>query len=99
MSTRPFDYRQQGFRPLVLEPTCPHLRHKMMYCDERQSTPGLVDDTSDTRVFFCIKSMDQFGPDGQPVRPRSCQGGRSCYGGSPASPGEQGLGTTDLTVS
>ncbi len=104
MSARAFspkvlDQQGNGFRPLQLEPTCPQLRHKMMYCDERQNTPGLVDDTSDTRIFFCIQSMDQFGPDGRPVAPKACQYGRGCYCGSSPSAGEQELRTTDLTVS
>ena len=64
-----------------LQVACEHLRHKMMYVDARQSTPGLVDDSSDTRVFFCIKTHDQLGPDDQPVNPTACAPSRECYCG------------------
>jgi len=65
--------------PLQLLPTCLRLRHKMMYCDERQDIPGLVDSTSDTRVYFCTKSQDSLGPDGIAVHPTDCQSGRGCF--------------------
>jgi hypothetical protein len=64
---------------LKLEVACQHLRHKMMYVDERQATPGLVDDSSDTRVFFCVKTQDALGPDGEPVSPDDCRDARGCY--------------------
>lgn len=66
-------------RPLQLRPCCLHLRHKMMYCDERQNIPGLVDSESDTRVYFCIKSQESLGPDGGDVHPKACTRARSCY--------------------
>jgi len=65
--------------PVKLELACEHLRHKMMYCDQRQQTPGLVDDSSDTRVFFCIKTFDSLGPDDSPAEPKACQAARGCY--------------------
>ncbi len=65
--------------PLELKPCCQHLRHKMMYVDDRQSIRGLVDDRSDTRVYFCIKSQDALGPDGEPAHPSDCTASRSCY--------------------
>lgn len=55
------------------------LRHKMMYLDSRQKTPGLVDDSSDTRVFFCTKTHEVLGPDLEPVSPDACQPSRGCY--------------------
>ncbi len=66
-------------RPVKLETSCLHLRHKLMYVDERQATPGMVDDSSDTRVFFCVLSQDPLGPDGQPVGPEDCIPARGCY--------------------
>jgi hypothetical protein len=66
-------------QPLKLQQTCLHLRHKLMYVDERQSIPGVVDDSSDTRVFFCMKSQDAIGPDHEPVAPTVCTKGRSCF--------------------
>lgn len=65
--------------PLSLKTTCLNLRHKLMYVDERQSTPGMVDDSSDTRVFFCTKTCDSLGPDAEPVGPRDCTASRTCY--------------------
>lgn len=65
--------------PLNLRPCCLNLRHKLMYCDPRQATPGEVDDTSDTRVFLCSLSHEVLGPDGKPVGPKACQSGRACY--------------------
>ena len=66
-------------RPLDLRPACLKLRHKMMYCDERQQTPGQVDVSSDTTVFFCARTHDALGPDAEPVGPTECAPGRACY--------------------
>lgn len=70
-------------RPLALKPACVHLRHKMMYVDPRQATPGLVDDGSDTRVFLCLRTHEVLGPDDRPVGPGDCATGRACYEGTP----------------
>ncbi len=73
----PFD------RPLNLRPCCLSLRHKMMYVDPRQMTPGMVDDGSDTRVFLCMKSQNAIGPDDGPVSASACSSeGRGCFDGS-----------------
>jgi hypothetical protein len=75
------------FRPVRLRVSCLHLRHKLMYCDERHATPGMVDDSSDTRVFWCVKTQENRGPDGGAVRPAECHAGRSCYcHGGPSEP-------------
>jgi hypothetical protein len=66
-------------RPVTLQTSCLHLRHKLMYVDERQETPGLVDDTSDTRIFFCVKTQESIGPDAGPVSPTDCTSNRSCH--------------------
>lgn len=68
--------------PLTLKTTCLNLRHKLMYVDARQASPGMVDDQSDTRVFFCIRTCDSLGPDSEPVGPRECTESRGCYCGS-----------------
>lgn len=68
-----------ALRPIHLKIACMNLRHKDMYVDERQSVPGLVDDSSDTRVFFCTCTQDSLGPDGAPVSARACKNGRPCY--------------------
>jgi hypothetical protein len=66
-------------RPVTLKPACIHLRHKMMYVDVRQATPGLVDDASDTTVYFCTRTQDALGPDHEPVGPADCSRARSCF--------------------
>lgn len=71
--------------PLKLKPCCLNLRHKLMYCDERQATPGLVDDQSDTRVFLCVLTQEVLGPDGKPVSPVDCCTSRACHC-APAQP-------------
>ena len=65
--------------PIQLETCCVHLRHKMMFCDPRQATPGTVDDRSDTRVYLCVLTQEGLGPDGLAVHPRGCGTGRSCH--------------------
>lgn len=62
-----------------LQTACSHLRHKLMYIDDRQSTPGLVDASSSTRIFFCVKSQDSIALDGNPVSPSDCTPDRPCY--------------------
>jgi len=82
MSRETADIRDgdQDVRPVVLNDCCVHLRHKMMYCDARQMTPGRVDDSSDTRVFYCVKTMQALGPDGETVSPKECaSGNRACF--------------------
>jgi hypothetical protein len=64
---------------IKLKPTCLHLRHKMMYVDAREQTPGLVDDRSDTRIYFCVKSQESLGPDGESVSPKQCTNSRNCF--------------------
>lgn len=67
------------FKPVKLKVCCDHLRHKMMYVDEREAVRGLVDDSSDTRVYFCIRSQESLGPDGKSVGPTECSPDRPCY--------------------
>ncbi len=77
------------FRPVELKVSCMNIRHKLMYCDERHSTPGLVDDNSSTRVYFCVKTHEVLGPDDKPVHPAECKAGRGCYcHGAPHEPSE-----------
>ena len=67
-----------------LQVSCVNIRHKLMYVDEAQAAPGMVDDTSDTRIFFCIRTHDSLGPDNESVSPKLCHPGRGCYCGAPA---------------
>jgi hypothetical protein len=66
-------------RPVQLRVACMSLRHKMMYVDERHAPRGMVDDSSDTRIYWCTKTQDALGPDGQPVSPSDCAQSRQCY--------------------
>ncbi len=43
--------------PPNLKVACVHLRHKLMYCDDRHATPGLVDDSSGTRTFYRVQTQ------------------------------------------
>lgn len=65
--------------PVHLKIACLKLRHKLMYADARQAAPGLVDDSSDTRIFHCLSTHDSIGPDNEPVSPAECSPDRSCY--------------------
>ena len=74
------------FRPVEPRVSCAHIRHKLMYCDSRHDVPGMVDDSSSTRVFFCSKSQEVLGPDGVAVHPTDCVPGRRCYCGGVTGP-------------
>ncbi len=65
--------------PLNLKIACIHLRHKLMHCDDRHATPGLVDDSSDTRTFYCVHTQAALGPDDESVSPDECTPSRTCY--------------------
>lgn len=66
-------------RPVKLRVTCLNLRHKLMYVDERHAARGITDNSSDTRIFWCAKTHETLGPDGEPVSPGDCSNGRACY--------------------
>lgn len=54
---------------------CQHFRSKEMYYQE----PGQDDDQFSSGVFWCIKTHEGFGPDGQPVGKTHCCASRSCF--------------------
>ncbi len=66
-------------RPVRLQVACQNIRHKLMYSETSHAVRGMVDDSSDTTVFFCIKTFEALGPDEQPVSAEACAPGRSCY--------------------
>ncbi|MBL8875466.1 MAG: hypothetical protein JNM86_06690 [Phycisphaerae bacterium] len=68
--------------PLHLKPCCLNMRHKMMYCDPRQATPGLIDGDSETRVLLCVLTQEVLGPDDKPVGMHQCSPDRPCYRGA-----------------
>ena len=66
-------------QPLKLQVACEHLRHKLMFVAHEHEQIGMVDDSSDTRVFWCSKTQEGLGPDDEPVSPTECHSGRACY--------------------
>ena len=60
-----------------LRMTCPKLRSKEMY----HETPGQDDEAFASGLFWCMKTHETFGPDGQPAGKEECCEGRGCYGG------------------
>lgn len=61
--------------------TCLSLRHKIMYIDCQEATPGRVNVDSDTAIFWCGKSQECRGPDGLPATPGTCGSDRPCFEG------------------
>ena len=55
---------------------CLNLRSKEMY----YQTAGQDDDQFCSGLYWCSRTHESFGPDGQPVSKRDCSGGRTCYG-------------------
>lgn len=84
-------------REVALRPACGALRHKLMYVDERQARPGLVDTNSTTRVFVCARTGDGLGPDDRAVEPGACCSGRGCFE-RPVGVGLDGTVPVDLTT-
>jgi hypothetical protein len=68
-------------RPVHLQVACENMRHKLMYVDSRHAQRGMIDSNSDTRVYWCTRTMEVLGPDNEPVSPRDCHTGRPCYCG------------------
>lgn len=68
--------------PLHMQPCCRNIRHKMMYCDPRQATPGMIDGSSETRVLLCVLTQEVLGPDDKPVSLKACTPDRPCYCGA-----------------
>jgi hypothetical protein len=58
---------------------CLSIRHKGMYTGEvPDPESGKFYDPYDAAAYWCAVTATGFGPDGQPVRPDVCQGGRGC---------------------
>lgn len=54
---------------------CRHLRSKEMY----HQSYGQEDDEFSSGLYTCMKTQENFGPDGQPVGKTECCSGRSCH--------------------
>ena len=60
-----------------LQTSCRKMRSKEMYYQGHEQE----DDEFSSGVFWCCKTQENFGPDGQPVSKTECCSGRSCYMG------------------
>ncbi len=55
---------------------CKYLRHKAMFYEE----PGQDErEDSASRVYWCARTQEAFGPDGEAAERVDCCPGRSCY--------------------
>lgn len=54
---------------------CKHIRSKEMYYD----APAGGDDEFSSGMYWCARTNETFGPDGQPVERQECKAGRSCF--------------------
>ena len=61
----------------LLKRQCPFLRNKEMYYGES----GLEDEAFSSGAFWCTKTQEAFGPDGEPAGGEECRAGRSCFPG------------------
>lgn len=61
---------------------CVNLRSKNMYTDV-DSEPDRVrgDSTDMTEIFWCIRTMQAFGPDDRLCDADTCRPGRECFKG------------------
>lgn len=55
---------------------CRNLRSKEMF----YQPPGSDDDQFSSGLFWCSRTQESFGPDGQPVGKTDCCSGRPCFG-------------------
>ena len=56
---------------------CHHLRSKEMYYQDY----GQADDAFSSGIYWCGKTQENFGPDGEPCGKSNCCSGRACYAG------------------
>lgn len=60
-----------------LRSQCRNLRSKEMYYE----SPGQEEDAFAGGAYWCLKTHEAFGPDGQPAEKKECCAGRSCFVG------------------
>jgi hypothetical protein len=63
--------------PPQRQPACQKLRSKEMF----YYSAGDEDDQYSSGIYWCLKTNEGFGPDGQPAGRTECCPGRSCYVG------------------
>jgi hypothetical protein len=61
---------------ILREERCEYLRWKGLYIDEAYD-PAIQQ--GDERIFWCLKTQINIGPDGQLVDNYECSPGRACY--------------------
>lgn len=61
----------------ALRSPCRNLRSKEMYYE----APGQEEDDFSSGVYWCLKTNEAFGPDGQPAEKKECCTGRNCFVG------------------
>lgn len=54
---------------------CRNLRSKEMY----YQPAGQEEDEFASGIFWCCRTQESFGPDGQPIGKRECCAGRGCF--------------------
>ena len=71
--------RSSAERPRVELPVlCRYLRCKSAYAAIEDDVDWRLG-TSSTEVYWCLATMESFGPDDGYVHATACQGRRSCY--------------------
>ena len=60
-----------------LRSPCRNLRCKEMYYEN----PGREEDEFSSGAYWCLKTNEAFGPDGQPAEKKDCCAERSCFVG------------------
>ena len=55
---------------------CKHLRTNNMYYSDPIEDE---DNQSEDSIFWCLKTHEGFGPDGEPALKTECCAGRSCH--------------------
>jgi hypothetical protein len=74
------DHMDREYSKTTFGVHCHKIRHKSLYTGEAPN-PGVAEgffDGYDAAAYWCADTLTGFGPDGQPVRPDVCQGGRGC---------------------
>jgi hypothetical protein len=61
---------------VMQEERCVNLRWKGLYIDPQAD---LALEQGDERIFWCVKTQRNLGPDGNLVDSYECSPGRSCY--------------------
>ena len=64
---------------------CTNLRTKRYYLSDEPPATYLAQDSA-TTGYWCLRTMGNFGPDGDYACPETCGSGRPCYRSNVARP-------------